>query len=512
MNKKITSRTTSLARKTARVRYSTTLLQKAGLVLFGIFLTLILLEAGLRLGGAAFLFFQESRNLRSLRAQGYRILCLGESTTANQYPPFLERALNRHGQGIKFSVIDKGLPSVDTDVILAQLEANLDKYKPDLVVTMMGINDQGEFMPPESKSSSGFVRWLFSWRVVKLARLLRLHLMAKMGESKEEVKTAAPQVAQPPKATMEGLKENVRNFGIVTGQEFLDPSGGPYSSEELKALFDGWKALSEGDHELAGRRFKEALAKNAKNAQAYYGLSWVCRNAHCPHDRVEDLLLKIIELHSANESVFSALGDYYLFEGKYEQAEAAYKKADLFDHKGTRGALPLAHIHMIQGEYAKAEAVLKRCVAKSQNELCCHGLASLYVATGREKEVVPCEQKAPSLAGDWLRVSTVENYRKLKKILDRRKIKLVCAQYPLRNVFLLKKIFPPQEEVYFVDNEETFKAAVAGGRLHEYFSDMFAGDFGHCTNLGNELLAGNIAKVILRDTLRIPVSEEAFNH
>lgn len=33
----------------------------------------------------------------------------------------------------------------------------------------------------------------------------------------------------------------------------------------------------------------------------------------------------------------------------------------------------------------------------------------------------------------------------------------------------------------------------------EYFGDMFAGDFGHCTKKGNRLLAENIANVILKE-------------
>jgi len=36
----------------------------------------------------------------------------------------------------------------------------------------------------------------------------------------------------------------------------------------------------------------------------------------------------------------------------------------------------------------------------------------------------------------------------------------------------------------------------------EVFRDMFSGDFGHCTEKGNRLLAGNIAAVILKELFR----------
>ena len=53
--------------------------------------------------------------------------------------------------------------------------------------------------------------------------------------------------------------------------------------------------------------------------------------------------------------------------------------------------------------------------------------------------------------------------------------------------------------VIFVDNERVFQEALKQGSYQEYFRDMFAGDFGHCTQKGNMLLAQNIADVILKE-------------
>ncbi|MFH1622153.1 MAG: hypothetical protein ABIA97_03435, partial [Candidatus Omnitrophota bacterium] len=63
----------------------------------------------------------------------------------------------------------------------------------------------------------------------------------------------------------------------------------------------------------------------------------------------------------------------------------------------------------------------------------------------------------------------------------------------------LKKMFEDQEDVIFVSNERVFKEALKQASYKEYFTDMFAGDFGHCTQKGNRLLAENIANVILRE-------------
>jgi hypothetical protein len=69
----------------------------------------------------------------------------------------------------------------------------------------------------------------------------------------------------------------------------------------------------------------------------------------------------------------------------------------------------------------------------------------------------------------------------------------------MRSVLPLKKIFQIQEGIIFVDNEQIFKKAVKKSGYKEYFIDMFAGDFGHCTEKGNRLLAENIANVILKE-------------
>jgi lysophospholipase L1-like esterase len=70
----------------------------------------------------------------------------------------------------------------------------------------------------------------------------------------------------------------------------------------------------------------------------------------------------------------------------------------------------------------------------------------------------------------------------------------------MRNLEPLKKIFQGNREgIIFVDNERIFKDALKQGIYWNYFRDTFGGDFGHCTEKGNRLLAENIANVILKE-------------
>ncbi len=150
------------------------------LVVFGLGLAILLLEIGLRLGGWAFLLARREAPppITAMSNDSYRVLCLGESTTADlavqgrkSYPAQLQRILNERAGEDRFAVINRGVPATTTDLIVAELPDLLDRQRPDLVVTMMGIND-GPLSDPlfEAARSGG------SLRVVKLARLLHATL------------------------------------------------------------------------------------------------------------------------------------------------------------------------------------------------------------------------------------------------------------------------------------------------------------------------------------------------
>jgi hypothetical protein len=111
-------------------------------------------------------------------------------------------------------------------------------------------------------------------------------------------------------------------------------------------------------------------------------------------------------------------------------------------------------------------------------------------------------EKADRLRLEQLNPITVQNYRSLKSILDKKGIRLVCVQYPMRSIELLKKTFQGEEEnVIFVNNEKIFRDAVKKDGYRIYFRDAFGGDFGHCTGKGNQLLAANIANAILKEVV-----------
>ncbi|MFH1508463.1 MAG: tetratricopeptide repeat protein [Candidatus Omnitrophota bacterium] len=417
--------------------------KKITLILFGLFLTIIILEIGLRIAGFTILSIQEYRNQQSIRQKGaYCIMCLGESTTQDQYSPYLEEILNQHNIGIKFSVIDKGLGGTRTVAILSQLEPNLDKYQPDTVITMMGINDAGRHLSYETNHASKIVFILKYLKVYKLTRLLWLHIVTK--------------------------------------------------SEEIKSF------IQIGDNKTPkSKRFGQDISKNKFKRGDKKQDSFIRKQA----------FKKAIEINYRDSGAYAKLGLLYRDLGRFAESEQAYKKAIEIYPNDSNKYVGLGYLYRELGRFAESEQAYKKAIEinpdddRLVNDSAYEGLATLYSEIGNNELSEICAKKANNIRSKNQNPATVNNYRAIKKILDKRKIKLICVQYPMRNIEPLKKIFKEEAEgsIVFVDNEKIFKDAVRKEGYKEYFKDMFAGDFGHCTAKGNMLLAENIANAILKE-------------
>jgi tetratricopeptide (TPR) repeat protein len=161
----------------------------------------------------------------------------------------------------------------------------------------------------------------------------------------------------------------------------------------------------------------------------------------------------------------------------------------------------LGWLYRNQGKPSQAEDLFKQAIALDpQNDRAYGALSILYEETGKPGLAKEYAQKATSLRLGHYVPLTVTNYRTLKEILDKRGIRLVCVQYPMRSVEPLKRILQGTEKgIIFVDNEKLFRDAVRKDGYNTYFKDMFGGDFGHCTDRGNRLLAENIADTIVKE-------------
>jgi tetratricopeptide (TPR) repeat protein len=506
--------------------------QKITLVVFGLLFTVMLLEAGLRLGGFMARSAQEYKNRQSLQQKGTcRIMCIGESTTAGQYPPHLEKALDQRHAGIQFSVIDKGVAGINSANILARLESNLDQYHPDMVVVMMGSNDQGILYYKDIPEAQ--TKLFYYCKTYRLIRLLWVHILAKAREIGASKKTIVlnPQnddayirlgwicqvqgkLSQDEDAFKKAIALNPQNADAYVELGWLYRDQGKLSQAEdsFKQAIErdpqnnrAYAALGvlyrdQGKLSQAEDAFKKAIERSPKKNRIYAELGGLYRDQG-KLSQAEDLLKQAVSLGLQNNRAYAALGALYRDQGKLSQAEDAYKQAIERDPKDNRAYTELGGLYRDQGKLSQVEALFKQAIALNpQNDRAYGALSVLYEEMGKSGLAKEYAQKAASLRLGYCVPFTVANYRTLKEILDKKGIRLVCMQYPMRSIKPLKRIFQDDREgIIFVDNEKLFKEAVKKDGYNAYFKDIFGGDFGHCTDKGNRLLAENIANTILKE-------------
>lgn len=586
-------------------RIQTSFLQKGGLILFGIFVTLTCLEIGMRAAGRVILSRQERRNLQAIQKKGaYLIMCLGESTTQGEYPIFLEDALNANQVGVKFGVIDAGQAGTDTGVILADLEKNLDRYRPDMVVAMMGINDSDRFLETRLERDSFWKICLSSLKVYQLARFVVRHLESKL-QGEEQAWALAidrsyghiPSEQQSVPSQEQIMKEDADLRKAV--------EAGPQNSRVF--VEQGRKYMEKGEGAKAEQLLRQAIQLDAENSYAYDALSLLYEKEsrideaeelllHAPrqdeliclslarvywklerYDKIEEVLRRAVRVSADRDLAWphAELASLFLKQGRMQEAEEEAKMAVELNPRNNWALFRLAKIYSQKGRYQEAEELMdkaaaikmpdqalvlyeqacmlashgkmdaavdvaERALVINPNEMSCRQF--LYGYYRQQGDLVKAEEvlreavKANPQTSLWAlgelavfhyemndmdyvrrfaadywdgnkhprkwtfyQPMTRRNFRKLKAVLDQRGIAFVVVQYPTRDVKPLRDLFAGEENIVFVDNKQIFRDAVMRHGFKTYFVDMFAGDFGHCTDKGNRLLAQNIARTILRE-------------
>jgi len=532
----------------------TTFRQKVALVIFGIVLLAMLLEIGLRIGGFVFFALQEHRNRVSMQKEGaYKILCLGESTTAlggeDSYPSQLEEVLNAHDAGITFSVINKGVGGTTTPRIIDKLPGYLKEYQPDMIVSMMGINDYDDMRIDINTLTGKKPTFFQSLRVYKLFSLLNKHIRSKIEDltsneellvsidqevSGLEVKILGDDSTDPTKYYEGGSffreKGDYAKAGVMF-EKFLELSPEDYYSH----LDIGWYYKNHGELKEAERVFKAARRIDPSKSNAYIGLGWtyghswnrpgylelaedmfnqaIKRDPKNIYPYIEaasfyrepakneisvKLINKAIKIDPDSIKLYQILGDAYNMLGKDDLLGKMLTKVRSFPPDTKLDYLWLIQHYLERHDFVNVEGVFEEALGKGMVD------DKFYRVMRASFEM----QKKYDLAAEYFRKAqdsflencnavTYYSYQRLKDIVFQAGKKLVCMQYPMRSLDTLKALVGNTEDVILVDNQQIFKDAAAQKGHEEYFTDMFAGDFGHCTREGNRLIAESLAKGIL---------------
>lgn len=522
----------------------------------GVCLALVFLEVGLRMAGGVVLYLQERHNHLSFNQNEYRILCLGESTTAlggeDSYPSQLEQMLNLKSPEKKFTVINEGIISTTTNTILANLDQNLARYKPQMVVLMMGINDKAYLQGVIKNLWWEHVKSFFKdFRVYKLMHLIYEHTTHRIKEFH------GPKDDPGVSLSLDGDYHQVENSLKAL---ILECMGRTHQHMDQRAQYQ-----RNGQLSLAGQEEKSAQ-QSAVEASVFCVELAKRYRIQGSFQGAQDILKQAAIFNPKFAGIYQEWGEMYLLEGKIDQALKAFQLALSLDPQNSDALLGLAHAYHQehddkafifyarylqinpdywghielaqwlrenkhldaaleylgraiaigpsfdeayvdlgqvlddQGDYSKEEAFyLKETSLRSQSPRLYQALGQFYQKQGRQDLAQGYFQKAAACEmAEYLPVTLV-NFNLISNTILNRHIKLLVMQYPLRNIAPLKDYLGQRKGLVFVENKQNFKEALAREGYNHYFKDNFAFDFGHCTREGNGLIARNLARVILKN-------------
>jgi len=450
---------------------NTTLKQKTILIVSGIIISLFLLEVFFRIGGAVFNARQDKTNISSFNEDEIRILCIGESTTAlgleRSYPSQLEQMLNDQESEKTFKVINKGLVSKRSIDILQQLEKNIKKYKPHLVISMIGINDPVEGMLRKETAILKVDGMLMNLRVYKFFKLLFKH----MGHKYSEENTDSSEKEEVEYETTPMIEDR----DIISGE--MEKAFAELVSSE-KFLKEYNLALSK----LPAGKKKEVIASrlNALKKKRAWLTIVIGRNFRLRKDYDNSLQFLIMST-SFDEDNYGAhveLGRTLKEIGEYKKAIIFLSKAKTLSTNPTVACLELVEIfkkvrsqqgiyseyknivdnnynhpwaHREAGKWFKENGHFKEAEAafiiamnvnpKDPNSY--ENLADIYKRTGEKIKAMEYKKKADDRKQRTVVYypDTIKTYRNIIDAISGYGIKVVCMQYPLRKIEPLKSIF-----------------------------------------------------------------------
>lgn len=428
------------------------------LLFIGIVFALICLEIMLQTSSFVIKYATEINNKQKITKKvssdisSIKILCIGESTTFAQYPKQLVYYLDNLTDK-KFMVIDCGVPGTNIKNIAERIDEQIEYYKPDIVVSMMGIND--------AIYNNKKIYKKYPIKIFNLFILIKRNI--------EELVTTKLYADETDKDY-----SSITDKYFITGekpQELIDiAEKNPTDLAAIKSLIALYRTKKDFTNiEKYAKLFFEHN-KNIKDSEVLFVLT----DAYIRQNKFEDankLISTIISDKNFDDDIkneyFSKITESYIFFANLQQTKKYY---DLLASCKTETSV-LDNLY----DYLKTNGVKIK----------------YYAYKNKYKNVI----KEPNL-----NLPEIKNaYLFIAQQLIKNDIIYICMGYPTISIEKFKDLFKNsdlEKKIYFVSNEDNFKEELKKHSYYEIFRDNFAGNFGHCTDYGNEIIAKKLAKTI----------------
>ncbi|MEI7998921.1 MAG: hypothetical protein WCH62_05390, partial [Candidatus Omnitrophota bacterium] len=383
------------------LRLQTSFKQKVLLILFGLFCFIVLFEIVLRLGGFVYNARQEAQNKVELTSSEIRILCIGESTTAlggtDSYPSQLQEILQQRFPSQKIKVINRGRISKDSWYLLNNLEHDLDRYKPHIVVGMIGINDTS--LTPTFLKRTSFLDFLKSLRVVHFFSLLKQHLKHKSVEVFFD------------KALIQDKGAEGRS--LVPKQNVIDSNDILTNESDYYQMVE-W--LNQLDNQII------ILAQFQKKAS--------------PEEQI-NIDAKGKEIQSNRVVALRYIAAYHHTREEDQMALVALSKASALASKDVGVLYEMARVLRSLGKYSQGlNYILQANALLPNNQIIVMEIGRLFELIGNKEEAYKVFQKVMELEGDnpWLYKEVGQWFWKNGYLSDAEAAFNIAIKYPLMDI------------------------------------------------------------------------------
>ncbi len=459
-----------------------------------------------------------------------RIACIGESTTAGRWPGLLEKRLNQLHTGNHFRVVNMGVVGIHTGEVLDRLPKWIENGRFQIAITMLGINDEGNVLVyPRNGRFSPLVE---RSRAVKLVALLWRSAWGIGVPPHESPPTAPPQLeAQWSEKTRIAIEREFNTRGeaidafrfsrVLETQPTLleiDPATPVYHvgfmvdalvrpepPERMTEFFSRELGLPGSADMTRAERYEAIRAWGRGHGNSFDTLRMLTSQQRLEGDfpAEQQTLLEAMEDPDLAGTAGVRYATFLHLNNRPFEARVALRTAREKLPHDYAWSLALAEISFRYGAYEDTCFLVNRALESRPNlpirheETLVGWLARATAEAGHEAEARELKARLDRMHLGFFKEYTRYNYTRIVDLLRERDIAVVAMQYPTLSIAALKKTLGGRSDVLYLENVENFEQALDESTYHGIFSDSFAGSFGHFRMAGEELVAENVARVVI---------------
>lgn len=471
----------------------------------GIIIALVLIEVLLRCW--ANIYTQRhlpKYNFSKIEARTYKIVCLGDSYTygigagfANSYPAQLEKILNEKAGKKKFEVFNLGMPGCNSTQAVKTLQDSLVNIKPDIVIILVGCNDNWNFKSVLFQSTClglKFKALLSSLKIYRLFYILFQDLKNLMRRVFPETMPAtfSYQRLENDKSDAQKL---IRRGNIYRDNNYLEQAKLYYQKalrldpqNKVASLELGRSYKLNAEYEKAQEIFLAGFRLDADDEVLQNELA----DLVIKQNKIEKTLQyysSLLDEFPNNDYVRKQLsnacvqvgGDFYL-DGQSEKALPFYKRAYKLDPENKR-----AYWYLVNYGFDRYSPKLD--FKKETTKLIFSSEAAVLVKLMQSQLLI-----TPQTAEEVSRKILFENLVKIIKLCEKFGVILIFSSYP-SGASLTMQEAAVAYHIPLVDHKSTFAELLTNSPLTRYQVSEFDP---HCTKEGYRVMAENMSKVVLR--------------